>query len=117
MVNFSASGAASDKAGAEVSLDIPEAAWTRWASGAAASINTATRYNWSDNFATLNTDVKWILEDVSSSMVAMNAINYDMSGYTSRYEAETMLDVQNENIIRNISILRNIKSQTFILGA
>jgi hypothetical protein len=82
------------------------------------TINSLTRFNWSDAFtAGLNVDVQGVLTDTGASMCAMNVINADMSGFTSRTEAQTMLDVLNNNVQRNLSILRDRKVQTFINDA
>jgi len=81
-------------------------------------INSATRYNWSDAVtAGLNADVKGILTETGAALCAINVINSDMSGFTSRTEAQTMLDVLRDIAFTNISILRDIKTQTFILNA
>ena len=80
-------------------------------------INAATRYNWSDKYASLNVDVKYILSDFCSSFVAIEAIIYDMSGFTTRIEAEDKINVLRDGMLRNIQILRDIKSQTFTIGA
>ena len=56
-------------------------------------INTATEINWSDAYAGLNADVKGILKLAASAKAAMMVIQYDMSGFTSRQEALTMLNV------------------------
>ena len=51
-----------------------------------------------------------MLSDIASSYVAKEMINYDMSGYTSREEAQTMLDV-NDDVIRSIlAFLKNFDS-------
>lgn len=81
-------------------------------------INSATRYNWSDAFTTgLNVDVGGILTETGAALCAIKVINSDMSGFTSRTEAQTMLDVLRDIAFTNISILRDIKTQTFIIGA
>jgi hypothetical protein len=83
-----------------------------------AKINSMTRYNWSDAYtAGLNVDVKGILTETGAAFCAINVINANMSGYSSRSEAETMLDVLRDIALTNISILRDIKTQTFIIGA
>ena len=114
MGNFIVSGAAVRKAGANVSIAIPELAWTEWISGAESIINDMTRYNWSDNYATLNDDTKHILSDTAASMVATDAIRYDMEIYVSISEAQSMISSLNDAAMRNISILRDIKTQTFM---
>ncbi|MHA1420357.1 MAG: hypothetical protein ACTSPO_15690 [Candidatus Heimdallarchaeaceae archaeon] len=117
-MTYTTSGAAVVKAGANVSTAIPEEeGWVKWISGAIGVINTATRKNWSDNFATLNDDVKYILHEAATNIVAINAIQYDMSGYTSRGEAESMINVLRDAMQRDIQLLKDIKQQTFLENA
>jgi hypothetical protein len=80
-------------------------------------INAMTRYNWSDAYSGLNVDVKGILKAAASDLAAIYVIQYDMGGYTSRREAEAMINVLRDSFLRNISILRDKKTQTFINGA
>lgn len=81
-------------------------------------INSVTRYNWSDAYtAGLNADVQGILTEAGASLCAINVINSDMSGFTSRGEAESMINVLRDIAIRNIQVLKKIKVQTFILKA
>lgn len=80
-------------------------------------INCMTRYNWSDAYSGLNVDVKGVLKAAASDLAAIYVILYDMGGYTSRREAESMINVLRDDFQRNISILRDIKTQTFINGA
>ena len=117
MGNIIVSGAAVRMAGANVSLTIPELAWTEWISGAEAFLNMATRFNFSDNFATLNDDVKFTVSDTVSRLVADNAIIYDMSGYTSRQEGEDIITEHRARIEDNIMKLNERKHQDFVKGA
>jgi len=81
-------------------------------------INCTTRYNWSDWFAgTPNADVKGILTDCGACLCAMIVINYDMSGFSSRAEAETMLDVLRDRAVNDLKLLEDIKVQEFMIGA
>jgi len=116
---FCVSGAVLDKAGASrnTALDIDQTAMDRFVNQAESKINVACRYNFTDNYASLNDDVKRILEDTASSLAAMNVIAYDMSGYTSRGEAESMINVLRDGVLMNISILRDKKAQDFINAA
>jgi len=86
-------------------------------SQAESTINVMTRYNWSDAYSGLNTDVKKILSETASNLAAIYIINYDMGGYTSRTEAEDMINVLRDIALRNISILRDLKQQDFMNGA
>src|SRR3990167_8903586 len=56
-------------------------------------INTLTRYNWSDAYATLNADVKGILKEAASNLAAIYVIQYDMSGFASRVHAEDSINI------------------------
>ena len=79
-------------------------------------INSITKYNWVDAYATLSVDTKYILEDACSDLAAMYIINYDMSGYTSRSEAQTMLDILRDRASTAIKELKDIKVQDFVIG-
>jgi hypothetical protein len=79
-------------------------------------ICSATRYNWVDAYSGINVDVKQILEDGTSSWAALNAITYDMSGYSSREEAQTLLDVNWSKIVEVINLLRDEKFKTFVVN-
>lgn len=77
-------------------------------------INTLCRYNFSDNYSTLNADVRGILKEVSSNLAAIYVIIYDMSGYSSRIEGEDMINVLRDGALRGLSLLRDKKAQDFI---
>ena len=80
-------------------------------------INDNCRFNFSDNYATLNIDTKNILKEVASNLAAIYVIQYDLSGYTSRTEAEDMINVLRDGALRGLSILRDKKVQDFINGS
>jgi len=80
-------------------------------------INTATRTNYSDSYASLNADVKRILSEAASNLVAIYGISYDMSGYTSRIEAEDMINILWSRFNQCIAMLMDQKSVTYINGA
>jgi hypothetical protein len=83
---------------------------------AESEINSTIRYNFSDNYGTLNTDVKSILTKVSAAMAATEVLNFDLSEMSQR-EAETRLDVLNNQINRGMAALKRINVQTFMLQA
>jgi hypothetical protein len=105
---LSTSGAAIAKAGANANSAIIASAATlaKWSDEAEGTLCTATRKDWVADYALITTNFKPILDDTISSMVALNIINYDMSGYTSRAEALTMLNVVYDKIIKNIATLQ-----------
>ena len=81
-----------------------------------AFVNVMTRHNWSDDYSGLNDDTKQILLEITSNLCAIYVIMQDMSGFTSRVEAEDMINVLRDTALRNISILSDIKNQTFLKG-
>lgn len=104
------------KEGANVSTSVTEAMHNIAAAQAEGSINAATRYNWSDKFASLNEDVKGVLAETASNLAAIYSISYDMDAI-GRATAESMINILRDAALRGISIIREIKSQTFMLGA
>jgi len=106
------------KEGANVSADLTDAMHDAWVLQAESVVNVLTRNNYSDDItAGINADVKGIFSDIVSSLVAIQGIMYDMSGYTSRTEAEDMINVLRDGVLRNMSLLRDKKQQTFINDA
>lgn len=82
-----------------------------------AVINCLTRYNWSDAFGTLNADVQGILTDTAACLAAIEGIAWDMSGYSDLIEAEDLITVLRDIALRNMSILRDKKTQDFMTNA
>jgi len=82
-----------------------------------AMVNNLTRYNWSDAYAGLNVDVKGILRGVTTDLCAIYMITWDMSGFTSRAEAEAMIMVLRDSAMRGLSILKDKKNQKFMVDA
>lgn len=84
-----------------------------------AKINVFTRYDWStaDAATTLNTTVRGLLIDTGACLAAIEGISWDMSGFTSRIEAEDMINVLRDTALTNMSILRDKKNQKFMQEA
>lgn len=108
---FTTSGSAIVKAGYGVNtaLTASGAIMDRWSDQVENSINAITRKDWVADYASVKANFKFILDDLESDMVAMKLIGYDLSGYSSLAEAQTMLDVLADNIRRNIEILKDDK--------
>jgi len=105
------------KAGANASAtSVAEAYVNQYVAEAESEINSVTRYNWSDNYAGLSADVKSILKSAASNLAAIYVITYDMSGFTSRTEAEDMINVLRDGYLRALSILIDKKVQDFMVG-
>lgn len=122
---FTTSGAALLKAGANVSSDLTglgilgktaEEIINQWINEAESVINVTTRNNYSDSYASLNTDVKMILNEVASALTAIQIVSYDMSGL-SRIEAEDRVNIQRDAALRGLSLLRPKNAQDFVDAA
>ena len=106
------------KAGANASSTATAEAYTNdFVAQAESFINTKCRYNFSDNYPSLNADVKAILKEAASNLAALYCIHYDMSGFTSKREAETMLDILYARAMDCIQELKEKQKQTFVKNA
>jgi beta-galactosidase/beta-glucuronidase len=79
-------------------------------------INATCRYNFSDAYAALNVDVKGILKSIASNMAAYMVINYDTTGMSKR-ESENRLNVLRDSFMRDLSTLKEQKTETFMINA
>ena len=80
-----------------------------------ASINTETRFNWSDAVtAGLDADVEGLLREASACLCAIYVINDDMSGYSTLLEASTMMDVLFDRANKAISKLKDQNIRKFM---
>lgn len=77
-----------------------------------------SRYDWVTNYASVSTIGKEILREAVSCLAAVDVINQDMSGFTSRQEAIQMINVlwaRYQAIINQITKDNNYRD--FILTA
>ena len=118
---MTSSGACVIKAGANVNSQFTGTSadnnWNRLISGAESFINVNCRNNFSDTYSTLSVDVKHLLDTIASNLAAIYAIQYDMSGYTSRSEAEDMINILRDGALFGLGLIRDKKPQDFIDGA
>lgn len=76
-----------------------------------------TRYDWVTNYTSVSDIGKEILREAASCYAAIAVINYDMSGFTSRQEALTMVNIlwaRYSDIVKRI--VGDNKYKDFILG-
>lgn len=78
---------------------------------AEAFIATKTRKDWVSNYASVSANFKPMLADCASDLAAMKLISYDMSGYTSRLEVQTMLDFYRDNSAQIMADLKEKEIQ------
>ena len=84
-----------------------------------AIISCVTRFDWvaADTSTALDPKVRGILIDTGACLAAIEGIIWDMSGYTTRIEAEDMINVLRDRALFNLSILRDKKIQDFLVNA
>jgi hypothetical protein len=116
------SGACLVKAGANVSTYFSTGATAEARIGplinqAECYINALTKYNWIDAYSGLDADRKLLLELLASNLTAIYMIQYDMSSYSSRSEAETMIDVLYSMLQQGLKRLEEEKIRDFVTGA
>lgn len=107
---FCTSGSAINKAGANANATIVLSgnALAAYSNAAEGEIVNETNINFLASFASLSTTsgIKEALASVCEDKIAMKIINYDMSGFTSRSEAQTMLNVLDNQIKITIGNLK-----------
>ena len=106
------------KAGANAStVSIDEAYTNVFIKMAEGKLCLDTRFNWVANYASVSTIGKEILRDAVSSYAAVLAMNYDMSGYTSRQEALIMINILWAGYAETINLLKKDNTyKEFILS-
>lgn len=105
---FCTSGAIVFKAGKNVDANIKiSGAYLQQVSDESeAMINATANNDLITNFSTLDANFKKVLQDVASSYGGMLLIQYDMSNFNSRQEAEIMLDVLHDRVVRGLALIK-----------
>ena len=80
-------------------------------------INVQCHYNFSDSYASENADVKRLLSEAAACWVAVDYIAYNMAGYTSRIEAEDMINLQWAKFNKCIALLKEQSNVNYLKGA
>jgi hypothetical protein len=76
-------------------------------------IMVAMREDFKGDYASLNDESKELLRRATSNLAAMMVIIYDMSGFTTRIEAEDMLNVLYATAKDCLKLLAEQKSVTY----
>lgn len=106
------------KMGENVSANFTDAMKTAAGLQGESMVNTVCTFNYSDAITTgINADVKGLFSDIVSSFIAIQGISYDMSGYTSRVEAEDMINILRDSMLRGLGIIRVKNTQDFVNAA
>ena len=96
------------KAGANASTTATasDAIMTSFINEAEGVVMSETRKDWKTTYATLDDATKQILRAATASYAAKLVINYDTSGFYSRQQAETALDVLDDFYNETIKYLK-----------
>ena len=62
----------------------------------------------------LGSPTRYFISDIGASLAAIEAINFHINNYSSRIVAEDMINVNRDNALRGLSILRDSKTQEFM---
>lgn len=84
---------------------------------AEAYINVLCRYNYSDNYATLNPDVKYLLTEACSNLVGIYVVQWNMRVQPSIRVGEDIMNVNWARFVQCTNLLRDEKQQTFVKDA
>jgi len=104
-------------AGANVNATYTAEAYTNvYIKAAEGAICTETRYDWVTNYASVSTIGKEALRKATACLAAIDCVNADMSGFTSRQEALIMINIlwANYRAVMNL-ILKDNNYKDFIL--
>ena len=89
---------------------------TAWGIQAEAFLNLICGYDFVTNVATLASYTKQILSEYVARYVAVCAIAYNMAGFTSRVEAEDMINVHAWRMRAIEILLKEVGSEAFVAG-
>lgn len=108
------SGAIVAKAGAGASSDVTSSGvlLALFSDLAEGTINLMTGFDWVANYASVGANYKPALSDAVSSYAGNMVVNYDMSGYISRTEAQTIISVNSDNVAMITKELSNSDKKT-----
>lgn len=114
---FCTSAAVIAKAGADVDPDLNTEYEAYFIPQAEAYINCHCRYNYSDSYASLNSDARTILAAVCSDLAAIYAINFSHLEHGSTMVAMNMINTLRNSAERGLKILEDDKHRSFIIDA
>tara|TARA_R100001530_G_scaffold136213_2_gene115833 strand:+ start:478 stop:840 length:363 start_codon:yes stop_codon:yes gene_type:complete len=77
-------------------------------------LSVLTRENVVDNYSGYNNDYRKILAEWAARFAAVSLIAYNMAGYTSRVEAEDMINIHVSRMRQIQKILEDQKAITFL---
>ena len=114
--DLTSSGAILSKAGANVSVAtlFGVTSGARLASAydhAEGFVLSETKIDWADKLSSVGSNFSGAVADVVSSKAAIEMIEFDMSGYTSRAESRLMLNINHDVVRRGVAFLKDKNNQ------
>lgn len=79
-------------------------------------LNARTKVDWTARYPSLNANTKYIIDEIISNLAAIKVINYNMYGYTSRLEAESMKETLRNEAETYINELKKSDILKFVYG-
>lgn len=76
--------------------------------------NNLSRFDFSSNFASLNTKVTGMLTEIETNYCGYFLIAYDNAGYNSQREAENLMNTCWARFIQLIGLLKNQETTTYM---
>ncbi len=112
------SGAVKLRAGANASSTITDslASMETFINQSEAYVMSISEVDWVAQYSTLSATTKLILDMTASAHSAVGVITNDMSGFTSRFEASQMLNVNWSIVIEGIKLLKQSAVKQDFLG-
>jgi len=113
---FCTSGAIVAKAGeyADTSVTTSGGLLAQFSDEAEATINCTARYDFTANWVSVSANTKVFLGRIAAALAAMDIINYNISSFPLSRQAETMLDVLNEQVAKGLAMIKDKNLQDFM---
>ena len=85
---------------------------------AEATVNAAGRFDFSQggSLDTLGSNTLYFVNDIGASLAAVEAITFHLDNYASRIVAEDMINVNRDNALRGLGLLRDSKTRERLDG-
>ena len=88
-----------------------------WIEEAEGYLSTALRQDLVSGYSGYNASTKLILQKATETIAAIEVIRFDMNGYTSRVEAESMVNILFEELNKMLAVLIDQKGAQYVVGS
>lgn len=107
------------EAGANISSTAAtsEAILAQCSDNAEGFINVSARYNFTSLYPTAASSAQFLLKNTAAKLAAVDVIKYDMTGFPTRTEAESRINVLWAMAQQNINLIKEDMNRDFMIGA